>query len=96
MDLEFEWDEAKRRKNLAKHGIDFMRAKEIWQGDVLEFASLQGHHGEERFLAVGMNNGYFITVVYTRRHNMLRIISARIARNNERKNYQSEIGPGAR
>ncbi len=34
--MEFEWDETKRRANLAKHRIDFVDAKEIWQGDVLE------------------------------------------------------------
>ena len=34
--MEFEWDEAKRRNNLEKHGIDFVRAKQIWLDDVLE------------------------------------------------------------
>jgi hypothetical protein len=39
--MEFEWDEAKRRANLAKHRIDFVDAKEIWRGDVLEIRSSQ-------------------------------------------------------
>lgn len=41
--MEFEWNEAKRRANLAKHQIDFIDAKEIWQGDVLEIGSSQDH-----------------------------------------------------
>ena len=41
--MEFEWDETKRRANLAKHRIDFVDAKEIWQGDVLEIESSQDH-----------------------------------------------------
>ena len=32
MALEFEWDEAKRATNIAKHGIDFLRAIGIVQG----------------------------------------------------------------
>jgi hypothetical protein len=28
----FEWDEGKRRQNVAKHGIDFVRAQELFDG----------------------------------------------------------------
>jgi uncharacterized DUF497 family protein len=64
--MEFEWDEAKRRANLAKHRIDFVDAKEIWLGDVLEIRSSQDHHGELRRLAYGVIRGRIITVVFTR------------------------------
>jgi uncharacterized DUF497 family protein len=37
--MEFEWDEAKRQTVLEDRGIDFERAKEIWQGTVLEVPS---------------------------------------------------------
>ena len=39
--MEFEWDEAKRRSNLAAHGIDFEDAIAIWEGPVLEVPSLK-------------------------------------------------------
>lgn len=29
MNMEFEWDEAKRRSNLAKHGVDFTDAAQV-------------------------------------------------------------------
>ena len=31
----FEWDEAKNRQNIRKHGIDFNAAKEIFDGFVM-------------------------------------------------------------
>ena len=90
--MSFEWDENKRQKNLRNHGIDSERAKEIWQGPVLEAPSPQKHHSEQRFLAIGQSEGRFITVVFTWRGKNRRIISARIARKDERENYQKEIG----
>jgi uncharacterized DUF497 family protein len=33
--MEFEWDEAKRRQNLAKYGVDLLFAALIFEGPVL-------------------------------------------------------------
>lgn len=33
--MEFEWDENKRRSNLSKHGIDFVRAASIFSSPIL-------------------------------------------------------------
>ena len=82
-DIEFEWDEAKRHQNLAKHGIDFLDAIRILVSDPLIRRSLS--EGEERFIAIGPNRGIFWAVVYTMRGNTVRIISARRARRNERR-----------
>ena len=87
----FEWDEAKRVRNLVKHGIDFIDAKEGWEHGAIEIRSDQ-EHGETRWLAIGKAGGKFITVVYTYRREKKRIISARIARNYERKYYDNETG----
>ena len=74
--MEFEWDQAKRRVNIAKHGMDFVRAKEICLGDVLEIRSSQDHYSEPRHLAYGLISERVITVVFTRRGNNIRLISA--------------------
>ena len=37
MSIEFEWDEPKRLSNLQKHGIDFVRACQIFDGYTVEF-----------------------------------------------------------
>lgn len=86
--MDFEWDENKRRVNLTNHGIDFEDAIGIWEGLYLEVQSSQTHHGEDRYLAIGNCAGRVISVVFTWRGNKRRLISARAARRNERKNYK--------
>jgi uncharacterized DUF497 family protein len=87
MDAGFEWDEAKRMANIAKHDIDFEQAKEIWQGQFVEIPSPQQEHGEERLLAFGEIDGVVIAVVFTWRGDRRRLISARKARDYEREWY---------
>ncbi|MBT4136352.1 MAG: BrnT family toxin [Candidatus Latescibacteria bacterium] len=88
--MQFEWDEVKNQINVEKHGIHFMDAKEIFQSSVYEFLSGQWH-GESRILAVGLLKDVEITVIYTMRGDRVRIISARVARKNERKKYWENI-----
>jgi uncharacterized DUF497 family protein len=88
----FEWDEQKRLLNVQRHEIDFLRAKEIWEGPVIESLSRQTHHGEQRFVATGLLNEKLVTVIYTWRGENRRIISARAARPNERENYRKKTG----
>jgi hypothetical protein len=91
--MEFEWDEAKNQENITKHGIDFTRAKEIFTGRVLEEVDDRYDYGETRIIATGMASGQEITVVYTMRGNVSRIISARKATENERRAYyQTQAG----
>jgi uncharacterized DUF497 family protein len=93
MDAGFEWDEAKRLANIAKHDIDFEQAKEIWQGRFVEIPSPQQEHGEERLLAYGEIDGVVIAVVFTWRGDRRRLISARKARDYEREWYdEAETG----
>ena len=82
-----EWDEAKRLKNLEKHGIDFLRAFRLLAGQFVVFASER--HGETRFRAVCREGLSYITIVYVMRGNVCRIISARRAHRSERRKYQA-------
>ncbi len=85
--MRFEWDERKRRANLEKHGLDFFDVIEVFESTHIVVPST--HAGEEeRFLAVGMLAGRFVTVVYTTRSDARRIISFRRARHEERQKYQ--------
>ncbi len=85
--MEFEWDEGKRRSNLQKHGVDFIRACRIFEGDVVEFEDTRYDYGEDRFIAIGETEGLLLTVVYADRHPVSRLISARKATQDERKIY---------
>ncbi len=86
--IEFDWDENKRRANIEKHGIDFFDAIKIFWGNILQKQSLKT--GEDRVLAIGKLGDDFLAVVYVERGNAIRIISARRAKKDERRAYQSK------
>jgi uncharacterized protein len=86
-----EWDERKRRANLAKHGIDFAALDQMFSGDFLEDIDTRRNYGEVRMKAIGEVNGVIVSVVYTWRGVRRRLISARRARADERKEYQAKL-----
>ena len=86
--MEFEWDEDKRVSNIEKHGFDF---RDTWLVFVAEHVVVpsEQNHGEERSLVTAQLNDKYVTVVYTMRDDVYRIISFRIADDDERKRYQA-------
>src|SRR5215211_1688715 len=83
----FDWDRRKSEVNLAKHGIDFEEAVEVFYGPVVLRRS--DRNNEERWVAIGHSETRLMTVVFTRRANVVRIISARRARKNEESAYRN-------
>ena len=79
----------KAAQNKEKHGVSFEDAVGIFSGPVLTERS--DRKGEKRWIAVGRLKGRLVTVVYTRRSGTTRIISARRARENERKRYRQNV-----
>ena len=49
----FEWDEAKNRINVQKHGFDFAEAEEIFRGTFLVRPDLREDYGEKRWIGIG-------------------------------------------
>lgn len=84
----FEWDENKRAANLAKHGIDFVRAARIFQNPVLERIDDRDDYGEQRLIAIGYWETDSVVVVSTWRGTNRRIISAWKAGADEQEFYQ--------
>ena len=82
----FEWNQQKSDLNLVKHGIDFEDATAIFYGPLLVRQS--DRNNEERWVALGSLDGKLIAVVFARRANVIRIISARHARKNEEAEYR--------
>jgi uncharacterized DUF497 family protein len=82
MDIVF--DTAKSNRNLEERGFDFVHAAQIFRGRTIEWVDPR-HYGEIRTLAVGAVENDILTVVYTMRGKILRIISARKANKKERK-----------
>lgn len=89
--MEFEWDENKRQSNLSKHGIDFVRAAEIFKNPILEREDNRYDYGESRLIALGETTGVVVFVVYTVRGSIYRIISARRATKREQQQYYKSI-----
>ncbi|MBD2624872.1 BrnT family toxin [Trichormus variabilis] len=89
--MEFEWDEAKRLANIRKHGIDFIDALSVFNGDTVTVEDDRYDYGEQRFVTFGLLQGRVIAVVYTERSNRTRIISARKATNYEQRTYFEQI-----
>ena len=92
---QFEWDPNKEATNLAKHGIDFVDASEIFEDpQYLEEESTRPMHGEERYKGIGTTLGKVYAVIFTYRQNRRRIISARKARPDERRKYDQGSSTG--
>jgi uncharacterized protein len=85
--MNFEFDPAKSRANRAKHGIDFEEVQAIWKdGNRLELSATR--IDEPRFVVIGMIGEKHWAVVVTYRPDIVRIISARRARDLEIECYE--------
>jgi len=85
--MEIEWDNNKAASNLIKHKIDFEDAKNIFlDPNRLEREDKRDYH-ETRIQVIGIVNQVVLFVVYTKRNGKNRIISARRANKNERRQY---------
>lgn len=84
---QYEWDEAKNRSNLAKHGVGFTLVEQFdWAGAVLEMDE-RYVYGEQRFRAFGRIEGRPFCVAFTPRGDRLRIISVRPMHEKEARRY---------
>jgi uncharacterized protein len=90
--VQFEWDEAKRAGNLAKHGIDFVDAMEMFAAPMFVQSDERKDYGEPRWQGLGIVQGRLMVVAYTKREpNTVRIISLRKANHREKDFHQDAI-----
>ena len=95
--LEFAWDPAKAASNLAKHGVSFAQAATVLL-DPLALTVFDEAHSEleERWFTLGQtSDGKLLAVAHTYAatsptHARVRLISAREASRNERRQYEDE------
>ena len=87
----FEWDPEKEALNIRKHGIDFTSASLIWDDDVLERIDTRRDYGEVRVQAFGAVESRILTVIFTWREDIRRIILARRANLREKRLFEAEI-----
>ena len=83
----YEWNEGKRQKNLAIHGVDFSAIGSfVWEKTVV-IQDTRKNYGETRFLAYGPIEDRLYCVAFTVREKNIRIISLRKANSREVKRY---------
>ena len=86
---QFEWDRAKAKANRRKHGITFEEAASVF-ADPDAIVEYDARHSmvEDRWRLIGLSSRRrILAVVYTRRHEAFRIISARRASKAESRRY---------
>lgn len=88
--MQFEWGSSKDKKNLRKHGVSFKEASSVFY-DALATTGTDPDHSEdeERMITFGMSSsGRLLVVAHTERGDIIRIISARVAKRHERQIYE--------
>lgn len=85
-----EFDPAKARSNLQKHGISFAHAEQALRDPMALTMDDPDAVGEQRFVTLGMDAmGRLLLVIHTQRDEQTRLISARKASRGEAKNYHA-------
>jgi uncharacterized protein len=101
--IQFEWDKAKARTNRIKHGITFEEATTVFDDPYAIFQKDRVIDGELRWHAIGIASSMTVLLVaHTLRdpseesHEVIRIISARLATRKEQilydENRTKDIG----
>ena len=94
--ITFSWDAKKNQANERKHSVSFEEALSVFYDEEALLISDDEHSIEkERFVLIGRSNLFRILVVchcYRQEDEEIRIISARKANNEERKQYENLIG----
>ena len=90
-EVRFKWDKRKNEANRRKHGVPFEEAETVFFDEQALFMADSDHSTtEDRFLLLGMSERLRLLVVchtHRERDQVIRIISARRANNDERKQY---------
>ncbi len=90
--IEFEWDPAKAERNIRRHQITFEEAVTAFDDEyAIIFADEAHSFDEPRDVLIGYSNrAHLLTVIFTERGDVVRLISARQATRGEKKRYEEE------
>ena len=87
-----EWDDEKSRINMIKHGVSFETASLVFADEnFIELYDEDHSQDEDRYIAIGVVD-QILYVVHTIRGEVIRLISARSATNEEKRLYYDSIG----
>lgn len=94
MTIRFEWDPKKAAQNVTDHGVSFEEASSVFADPLARIFDDEDHSDkEQREIIIGHSiRERLLVVSFTERIGVLRIISARKATRNERKDYEQNVG----
>ncbi|TFF21821.1 BrnT family toxin [Jiella endophytica] len=88
----FEWDDAKAARIEAERGISVALATAVFDDpDRLDMVDDRQPYGEERRITIGEADGLLLTVVYTMRGAVCRIITVWPASRKQRSAYRGKL-----
>lgn len=83
-----EWDETKRLKTMAKHGVDFHdMARFDWE-TALTWRDVRLDYGEPRFVSIGPIDERLYCCAWTPRDEAIRIVMLRKANEREKRRHK--------
>ena len=89
--MQIVWDDAKRRANLRKHGLDFADCQRVFSGITYTMADNRFTYGEQRLVTLGLLGDTVVVIAHTESTHELRVISMRKATRNEQTIYFENI-----
>ncbi len=93
-DLRFEWDPQKNAANKRKHRVSFEEARTVFYDDRALLIRDPDEEDEDRFVLLGLSAALRALVVchcYREDDSVIRIISARKANREERRDYEKRL-----
>ena len=88
--MSIEFDRAKAKTNLRKHGVSFAHAEQALRDPLAFTIEDPDSRNERRFVTMGMDAlGRVLVVVHTQREERTRLISARKASRGEADRYHA-------
>ena len=89
--MKIEYDADKRQRNLEGRGLDFESIVDVFNGFYLVRTDDRKDYGEVRHIMLGALGDRPVVCVWTERGDAIRVISMRIADEEEREIYRREL-----
>lgn len=81
--MRYTWHEPKRQSTLARRGLDFAFAEQVFSGPTFTFEDDRRDYGEERWVTLRMLRGKVVVMVHTETEDEIHVISMREAERDE-------------
>ena len=88
----FTWDEAKRKANIAKHGLDVADVGKVFAGPMVLFEDDRNDYGEQRMIGIGLLDYLVVLIVHVESDESIHMISMRKADSDETDLYYHNVG----